>query len=37
MSAELIGYILTLDAIFTWALASLVYKKGLENLIIGEN
>lgn len=29
MSAELIGYILTLDAIFTWALASLVYKWGL--------
>ncbi|MFX1314709.1 MAG: GRP family sugar transporter [Promethearchaeota archaeon] len=27
--AELIGYILTLDAIFTWALASLVYKWGL--------
>ncbi len=29
MSSELIGYILTLDAIFTWALASLVYKWGL--------
>jgi len=29
MCAELIGYILTLDAIFTWALASLVYKWGL--------
>ncbi|MFW9897937.1 MAG: GRP family sugar transporter [Candidatus Thorarchaeota archaeon] len=28
--AELIGYILALDAIFTWAIASLVYKKGLE-------
>ncbi len=28
--AELIGYIFTLDAIITWALASLVYKKGLE-------
>ena len=28
--AELIGYILTIDAIFTWALASLVYKWGLE-------
>ena len=28
--AELIGYIFTLDAIFTWAIASLVYKKGLE-------
>ena len=27
--AELIGYVLTLDAIFTWALASLVYKWGL--------
>lgn len=27
---ELIGYIFTLDAIITWALASLVYKKGLE-------
>jgi drug/metabolite transporter (DMT)-like permease len=27
---ELIGYILALDAIFTWAIASLVYKKGLE-------
>ena len=27
--AELIGYILTLDAIFTWAGASLVYKWGL--------
>jgi len=30
MSAELIGYILTLNVIFTWAIASLVYKKGLE-------
>ena len=29
MCAELIGYILTRDAIFTWALASLVYKWGL--------
>jgi len=28
--AELIGYIFTLDAIITWALASVVYKKGLE-------
>ena len=28
--AELIGYILTIDVIFTWALASLVYKWGLE-------
>ena len=27
--AELIGFILTIDAIFTWALASLVYKWGL--------
>lgn len=27
--AELIGYLLTIDAIFTWALASLVYKAGL--------
>ncbi|MFX1391463.1 MAG: GRP family sugar transporter [Promethearchaeota archaeon] len=27
---ELIGFILTFDAIFTWALASLVYKWGLE-------
>ena len=27
--AELIGYILAIDAIITWALASLVYKKGL--------
>jgi len=27
--AELIGYILTLDALFTWAAASLVYKWGL--------
>ena len=27
--AELIGYFLTLDAIFTWGLASLVYKFGL--------
>jgi drug/metabolite transporter (DMT)-like permease len=27
--AELIGYILTLDALFTWAAASLVYKKNL--------
>ncbi|MHA1843211.1 MAG: DMT family transporter [Promethearchaeota archaeon] len=27
--AELIGYLLTMDAIFTWALASLVYKWGL--------
>jgi len=29
-SIELIGFILTFDAIFTWALASLVYKWGLE-------
>ena len=29
--AELIGYILAVDAIFTWALASLVYKAGLKN------
>ena len=29
--AELIGYIFAIDAIITWALASLVYKKGLEN------
>lgn len=28
--AELIGFVLTIDAIFTWALASLVYKWGLE-------
>jgi len=28
--AELIGYILAVDAIITWALASLVYKKGLD-------
>ena len=28
--AELIGYLLTMDAIFTWALASLVYKWGLS-------
>ncbi|TFG19036.1 MAG: DMT family transporter [Promethearchaeota archaeon] len=28
--AELIGYILAIDAIITWALASLVYKKGLD-------
>ncbi|MFX1498644.1 MAG: GRP family sugar transporter [Promethearchaeota archaeon] len=28
--AELIGYILALDALFTWALASLVYKWGLR-------
>ena len=28
--AELIGYIFALDAIITWALASLVYKKGLD-------
>lgn len=28
--AELIGFILTFDAIFTWAGASLVYKWGLE-------
>lgn len=28
--AELIGFVLTVDAIFTWALASLVYKWGLE-------
>ncbi|MFW9826793.1 MAG: GRP family sugar transporter [Candidatus Thorarchaeota archaeon] len=28
--AELIGFILTFDAIFTWALASLVYKWGLK-------
>ena len=27
---ELLGIILTFDAIFTWAIASLVYKKGLE-------
>ncbi|MFX0035369.1 MAG: GRP family sugar transporter [Candidatus Hermodarchaeota archaeon] len=27
---EIIGFIFTLDAIFTWAIASLVYKKGLE-------
>ncbi|MFX1314110.1 MAG: EamA family transporter [Promethearchaeota archaeon] len=27
--AELIGYLLTLDALFTWAAASLVYKWGL--------
>jgi len=27
--AELIGYLLALDALFTWALASLVYKWGL--------
>jgi len=27
--AELIGFILTIDAIFTWALASLIYKWGL--------
>ncbi|MFW9952892.1 MAG: EamA family transporter [Candidatus Thorarchaeota archaeon] len=27
---ELIGYILTLDALFTWALASLVYKYALR-------
>ena len=26
---ELFGYLLTIDAIFTWALASLVYKAGL--------
>ena len=26
---ELIGYILTLDALFTWGIASLVYKYGL--------
>ena len=28
--AELIGYIFAIDAIITWALASLVYKKGLD-------
>lgn len=28
--AEIIGYILALDALFTWALASLVYKWGLR-------
>lgn len=28
--AEVIGYIFTLNAIFTWAIASLVYKVGLE-------
>ncbi|MFX1353603.1 MAG: GRP family sugar transporter [Promethearchaeota archaeon] len=28
--AELIGYLLALDALFTWALASLVYKWGLQ-------
>lgn len=27
---ELIGFVFTLYAIFTWAIASLVYKKGLE-------
>jgi drug/metabolite transporter (DMT)-like permease len=27
---ELIGYLLTIDAIFTWAFASLVYKAGLS-------
>ena len=27
--AELVGYILTLDALFTWGIASLVYKFGL--------
>ena len=27
---ELIGYFLALDAIFTWALASIVYKWGLK-------
>ncbi|MEJ2296412.1 MAG: hypothetical protein P8Y23_16805, partial [Candidatus Lokiarchaeota archaeon] len=27
--AEFIGFILTIDTIFTWALASLVYKWGL--------
>ena len=30
--AELIGYILAVDAIITWALASLVYKKGLDKV-----
>ena len=28
--AELIGYLLAIDAIITWALASLVYKKSLD-------
>ena len=28
--ADLLGYILTLDAIFTWAFVSIVYKWGLE-------
>ncbi|MFX0031118.1 MAG: GRP family sugar transporter [Candidatus Hodarchaeota archaeon] len=28
--AELIGYLLAMDALFTWALASLVYKWGLQ-------
>ncbi len=28
--ADLLGYIFTLDAIFTWAFVSIIYKKGLE-------
>ena len=34
---ELLGYILALDAIFTWALASLVYKWGLRYTLPKEN
>jgi len=30
--AELIGYLLTIDAIITWGIASLVYKSGLEKV-----
>ena len=30
--SELIGYILTLDALFTWGIASLVYKKCLSKI-----